>query len=455
MINIENKNIYFAGRGEKVEKDELITYLSQHNCTIIDNLNSADLIIEGYLTPPNISDDIYMRSKDGIPLYTIEQIEKEFSSTIDVDSIIISIKISKDQDRLIKLLNNQYLSDDTFIKLLKFYNWCEDGIYDSDENRDVATSITLRFCSLTKTNHNIQHSPVGIYYTTLEATNSKLLEVIYHMPHFSISDKNAKENQPLTLKETVALNPNISKPLQMQIYSNAKHQELKFLASNKNLSPIMIKKLISLEDEVIIQALIQSSHLDLEQTKLLFPNKQFQKDILLYSDLEDDIFEYFCSLNLETVEIIVLSQNDTLKADQIGTLFSFDVENANINLLKHPNCDIKQIEQFLKRDDKVYNIAIAHNTNLNNMIFKALLNKADLDINITLAYNLKTPKDIIKSLYEKNDYMINSALSTNEATPINILMQLQLDNRLTTNVSNNETYRAFSRKSLGIINEFN
>jgi hypothetical protein len=34
-------------------------------------------------------------------------------------------------------------------------------------------------------------------------------------------------------------------------------------------------------------------------------------------------------------------------------------------------------------------------------------------------------------------------------------MQLQLDNRYATNVANNETYREFSRNSLGIIQEEN
>ncbi len=453
MINIENKNIYFAGRGEKVEKDELLTYLSQHNCTIVDDINSANVIIEGYLTPPNISDEIYLLSKDGIGLITIEAIEKEFSIQIDVDSIIIAIKISKNQDRLIRLLNNSYLSDDTFIKLLKFYDWKDDGIYDSDENRDVATSITLRFCSLTKTNHNIQHSPVGIYYTALEATNDKLLEAIYHMPNFTISEKNAKKNQPLTLKETVALNPNISKPLQMQIYTNANHQELVFLASNTNISKIMINKLFELNEKNTIQALIQSSHLNIDQIKDIFKDAKFKKEILIHSNLDNNMFGYIYSQDLNNLDIIALSQNNTLKDSQIDTLFKHDIENANINLLKHQNCSIEQLDKFISKDDKIYNIAIAHNTNLNDTLFKKLIEIDDLDVNITLAYNIKTPKDIIKSLYEKNDFMINNALSANEATPINILMQLQLDNRLTTNVSNNETYRAFSRKSLGIIRE--
>ena len=77
------------------------------------------------------------------------------------------------------------------------------------------------------------------------------------------------------------------------------------------------------------------------------------------------------------------------------------------------------------------------------------------DVNLSLAYNFGTPAIIIKELYAKNTHEINEFLSSNENTPINILMQLQIDSRYTTLVSNNETYKAFSRKSLGIIQDKN
>ena len=77
----------------------------------------------------------------------------------------------------------------------------------------------------------------------------------------------------------------------------------------------------------------------------------------------------------------------------------------------------------------------------------------DINIELTLCYNQTTPKDILKYLYEKQKDVLNEALSQNVNTPINILMQLQVDNRYTTNVANNETYREFSRNSLGIIQD--
>lgn len=235
MIEFKNKNIYFSGRGEKIDKEELLKYFIQHEATIVESEDEADIIIQGYMTPVYLEDKFYLMSKDGIEVYTIDEIEKQFSNNLDIDSILLAIKISKEKQRVINLLKNIYFSDDVFVKILKYYDWENTGIYDNDDNRDVATSITSRFCSLVELNHNIQHSPIGIYYTALETNNEKLLEVIYHMPYYEISDRNAQQGQPLTLKEVIALNPNTPKPVLMQIFKDANYEELKFLAKKMNL----------------------------------------------------------------------------------------------------------------------------------------------------------------------------------------------------------------------------
>ena len=56
------------------------------------------------------------------------------------------------------------------------------------------------------------------------------------MPEYSISAKNAQEDQPISLKEVVALNPNTSKTTQNQILRNSKVNELKFLALNESIN---------------------------------------------------------------------------------------------------------------------------------------------------------------------------------------------------------------------------
>jgi hypothetical protein len=454
-MNLKNKKIYFSGRGEKIDKEELIKYFIQNEATIVDDVDESDIIIQGYMTSTYDEDRFYLLSKEGKGLHTIEQIEKEFSTNLDIDSILMAIKISKEKQRVINLLKNRYFSDEVFVKILKYYNWENIGIYDNDDNRDVATAITQRFCTLVETNHNIQHSPIGIYYTALETTNEKLLEIIYNMPVYSISDKNAQENQPLTLKEVVALNPNTPKPVLIQILKNNKVEELKFLAQNQSLNKLLKEKLFELNDITITKNLIIANNVELENIDTVLKNSELKIELLKHIELKEQIFSKLLSSNLSDVEYIYLSSNPTLNSNQIEQLFEKNIENANINLLKNLNCSEEKIKEFLDLKDTIYNIAIAHNENLSDAIFKDLEALNDLNINLSLAYNPSTPKEILTQLYSQNIHELNEALCQNSNTPIHILMQLQVDTRYNTLVSNNQTYKEFSKNNLGIIENNN
>ena len=452
MIELKNKSLYFSGRGENIDKEELIKYFIQHEAIIVDTVEDANVIIEGYMTPIYLEDKFYILSKnDDITIITIEQIEKEFSLNLDIDSIVMAIKISKDQDRLVRLLKNRYFDGETFIKFLKFYDWKGLDIYEDDENRDVATAITNRFCSLQDINHNIQHSPIGIYYTALETTNGKLLEIIFNMPYFKISDKNSLKDQPLTLKEVVAYNPNTPKSVLMQILVNNNLDELKFLALNESINNMIRKKLLASENEKIIINLIKANNINITDMQELFQNDYYKKELLKNTKLDNDIFDLFIKLNLTEVQKIYLSSNLSLEENHIEILFDFNIDNVNINLLKYKNCPIKRVEEFFEKNDEIYNIAIAHNENLTDDLYLKLEHLNDMNIDVTLSINKNTPKSILKNLYAKNKIELNMGLSENENTPINILMRLQVDNRYTTIISNNETYKEFSRNSLGII----
>ena len=452
MINYENKKIFFEGRGRQLDKDELIKYLSQNNATTARELDEADIIIDTEL--PYLEDKIYLKSLDGVPVISLENLEKEFSANIDTDSVLMAIKISKEQDRLIKLINNEYFSDEVFLTLLRFYDWMGEGIHDTDENRDVSTAIAGRFCSGQEFNHNVKHSPTAIYYTALETTNTKLLEILYQMPEYRINDKNALDNQPLSTQEVVALNPNISKPLMMQILKNNKTNELQFLASNPSLGEMIKKELLKFDNEIITNNLIEANNLP-NGAYLELLNSNYKNKLLTYIALENDVFESIISTSLSISELIQLSKNQTLSTKQIDGLLAYDNEDININILKLEALDIKQIDTYLDMNNKFYNISIAHNPILNKEQFDRLVHLDDLDVDISLSFNPKTPKEILEQLFKKENEYINQGLASNNATPIHILMQLQLDNRYSVMIAKNETYKKYSQNALGIGSDFN
>ena len=204
MIDIKNKKVYFSGKGDQLDYKELEKFLLQNGVEFVPSISQAQLIIQGGLTPLHIEDKIYIASQNGAVVINIEEFEKFYSSSFSVNSTLMAAKLTKDNERLVKLLQNKYFNDETFIKILKQYDFKNVALYDNDESRDVCRSIVNRFCTLVNRNHNIQYAPIGIYYTALETFNADLLDIIYYMPSYTISDRTAKDEQPTKARSCMA-----------------------------------------------------------------------------------------------------------------------------------------------------------------------------------------------------------------------------------------------------------
>jgi len=103
--------------------------------------------------------------------------------------------------------------------------------------------------------------------------------------------------------------------------------------------------------------------------------------------ITDDIFEELKKSYLSEIDYIYLSSNNTLNEKQIKYLFTLEIDNININLLRNKNCPHTQIDKFLLLHDKIYNIAIAHNINLSPSHIESLLKINDTDIKISLEFS--------------------------------------------------------------------
>ena len=251
------------------------------------------------------------------------------------------------------------------------------------------------------------------------------------------------------MKEVVALNPNTSKITQLQILKNSKMNELKFLALNESINQMIQKKLFEKNIDEISLSLIKTNNYDESFIDDVLNNYTLKKELLKKAILDDKLFYKFFE-NIDDVSIIYLSSNDTLNEEMINKLFEKNIDNANINLLKNKNCPKDKIEEFLKLQDKIYNISIAHNTTLPTQLYLYLFSLDDYDVNLSLAQNTTTPKEVLKSLAALNDKFINETLCANISTPINILLQYQYDGGLKNIISNNDSFREFTRKMVGM-----
>jgi len=330
MIDIKNKKIYFAGKGDQLSYEELEKFLLQNNVKFVASIKESELIIEGGLTPLHIQDKIFTATQNGAKKINIEEFEKFYSDSFSVNSTLMATKLTKDNNRLVKLLQNKYFSNDVFIKILKQYDFKNTPLYDTDESRDVCRAIVNRFCTLVKRNHNIQYAPIGIYYTALETFNSDLLDIIYNMPEYSISDRTAKDNQPLSLKEVVALNPNSSLHIQIEILNNNIQEELIYLASNNNLSKKIKEELKNKNKNNINIALLKSQNFLFDDFDEVLQNEELKVAFLKYFIFTQNIFNDLLKNNLSNIDIIYLSSNEFLDENMINEL-----EKLNIQIAKY------------------------------------------------------------------------------------------------------------------------
>jgi len=119
----------------------------------------------------------------------------------------------------------------------------------------------------------------------------------------------------------------------------------------------------------------------------LIKNKTSRIEILKYIELEDNMFDKILDSKLTKIEIIYFSTNPHLSQQNINKLFNLKIDNVNINLLRNSNCPEGEIENFITLNDKIYNIAMAHNPSLQKKHIIKLLEFNDKDVTMSLKFN--------------------------------------------------------------------
>jgi len=119
-------------------------------------------------------------------------------------------------------------------------------------------------------------------------------------------------------------------------------------------------------------------------------NNQYLKTI----KLNDTIFKEITAKTLSEIEYIYLSSNPSLNQNQINYLFIKTIDSVNINLLRNKNCPKNKIEEFLALNDKIYNIAIAHNKALDKVVYDKLFFLNDFDVTASLEYTQSIKKGL-------------------------------------------------------------
>jgi len=337
----------------------------------------------------------------------------------------MALKLSNNQDRLISFLKSKAIDNELFLKLFKLYNWNNEGLFDNDNNRDIALAFINRFFDKRESfNHNdIAHSPASILDIALTTTNPDVLDALLKIPNYEINARKQEAWKPKNLKEFIAINPNITKEIiryllnlnnpridtilainsaldadeQMLILSRNNFESLKNLAKNQNLDIKIFKELLNKID--IKETLLKNQKITKEHIKLIS---------------QDDF--------------LIVATNPNIK-DIAKKLLDI---NGNIDFIIAKNSSLEQDSLRKLYNKYSYNIAkeLSANPNTPTDILKELFTLEDLEVTQNLASNPSTPQDIIDSLCAKDKHSLNIHLAKNPNIKDEYIEFFKLDNEL-------------------------
>jgi len=431
----KDTKILILGKESIFTKDEIKKFLKKYKIDMTKNYEEGVVAsIEHHQLNPVEEDISCMVYDDKIPTYDLEEFEKMMSKGLNEDEILMIIKLSKDTDRLHRLITNPNITNSLFVKLLDTYIW--DNIdEDSREDRDVIIALLRRYVKIRPNEEDLLYSYLTLRRVATQAKDNNLLLAMTKMPNFEFLIRNKPKT---SLRETIAKNPNIKSDTIKRLRSFRDNNINIALSSNSIVDISTLKEFQKLDNPKIDEALAININIDTEIFEnLLTKSKQIISLLLTHQHID----RY--KLNLIDMEYIsLIGVNDNLSREVINELLLMDNSDLLKNLSSNEILGSKDLEYIYNLNKNELYIHLALNTNLPIEIIKSLYHRDNKEINISISSNHSTPQEILRELFDMNDLEINRGLASNSNTPLDILDILKIDTRLRNDLTKNSILMA-------------
>ena len=407
-----SKNILFLGKIISLTPKEIKIFLEKRGLNFYQEYEEgkdyALVVLSSLLNPyeEELSYELYNQGIKDVKLY---EFEAYYIANLNPNSLLMSIKLKKDTNRVKRLLSLNSLDNELYIKLFKLYNWGKDGLFDTDDNRDVTISFIKRFLQRGKrSNHNeIVHSPASLFEIALTSQDEDILEAMLKFPKYEVRSRGKEEWKPRELREFIATNPNI----------------------NSNT----VKFLLNLRDNRIDALLALNSKINLYEQEAILNRATNQAKINLTknSNLDDKIFKILLEGKIKEE----LLKNQNITKERLNLIEAKDL----IYLATNPNIgDI--IDDIIFKNEDV-DFALATNSASNKKHLQSLYGRYSDKIAMPLSINQNTSKELLNHFFCLNNWEITLNLASNPNTPAEILDKLcQMDKReLNIKLASNES----------------
>ncbi|HEO98441.1 MAG TPA: hypothetical protein ENO02_03970, partial [Epsilonproteobacteria bacterium] len=436
----EGKKILFLGKEGIFTTQEVERFLKKYKVARVKGIEE-DVVaaVEHHSLNPveeMISEDAYARK---IPAYRLDEFEQLLSDGINDDELLMAIKLSNDQARVLRMIQNPDISDALFVKLLEMYQWHEEE-EDNNDDRSVVIAVLTRYIDITPAERDQLYSTLTLKRLVREATDPRLLHALIGFPNYAFKQK---EHRTTSLYEVIATSTYIDGEVIKRLLSLRNPKVDMYLAANPVVPLEQLKKFSLREEKSIHEALAANETIDDALFKMLLKKeKDVVKLLLWYQPISAERYrmvsgkitdpELFAELgkNLQIDTAVIeellesgnirllekLAGNRSMPAAALQALYAKQVNTTFYPLAGNPNVPVGIIEGFYANDK-----------NDRNMIHQ-------------VASNPNTPEIILRELYGRDELEINKGLAANPATPIEILDVLKIDTRLRNALTQNEVF---------------
>ena len=346
LQELQNKTILLFGKSRAFSQEEFDSQMKHHNIGITKEYDeSVEYAVDGRMMTPyeqNRSAELYESAE--LSFIQMEQLESALAKTIDEDTLLMSLKLSHNRERLKLFLLNSMLSERLFFRLLKMYSWGSEDFFENDDNRDVSAAFISRFYENIERNHNVQYSTSGFIHLVAQTKSSELLEEISTLKPLQLHPK---------IEIAIAMSDYCDAKLQERLFRKGTDTLLEGLSLNKNLKREFVEEF--LKEKELASNVARSLKLNSELFELLEPNlSDLALNETLTLPMQERLFAY------KQKEVYqALSCNNSLDVSMIQLLLELDDRGVKEALLSNSATPVEILEEAYK-DEKNHG-ALAQN----------------------------------------------------------------------------------------------
>ncbi|MCK5854591.1 MAG: hypothetical protein KAG56_05170 [Sulfurovaceae bacterium] len=441
---IENRGgtVLFLGRVTNFTAEELSNFLETHGVNYADKYIGQEvslLVLSTMMTPleEQTSYDLYDAKT---PEVRLAQFEEFYTKHIKPNTLMMSLKLSNDQERLKRLLKNSSFSDEVYLKLFKMYDWGSEGVYENDENRDVTITFVDRFYRPDGfRDPAMVYSPITLSNIARDAKETAIVDAMLTMPNHEIKQSRKEDLRPKNLRELVALNAMISHENIRYLLSFNDGRINSFLACNSAINFKEQEHIYAQANEITKVMMTQNSSLDDKIfVKLLEADDETLKSLLTFQEIDEKRLTYILAKGLSDDVMLHMGENQgisTVIKNLMGLNKKLDYKLASNQLLSSDFLD----ELYACYGDE-FMLPLSGNINLSMLLLLEFYKRGESEILKSMASNKSTPKEILKELCEQNSQEINRCLALNPSVDLFYLEVFALDSELIMLMTQNQTY---------------